>query len=111
MRKISGAQVYCIVSKIQDGAEKLFHSITQQHHLLYSNMASPAPSGIWVPHFTPEGRPFWNHSGTKESVWSKPTELKTPVEREMEKTPWEEYETGGRKYWVHAQVSLVLSWM
>ncbi|KAI5478245.1 formin binding protein [Pseudohyphozyma bogoriensis] len=36
-----------------------------------------------------------------ESVWEKPSELKTPVELEMEKTPWKEYETGGRKYWVH----------
>ena len=27
--------------------------------------------------------------------------MKTPAEKEMENTPWKEYETGGRKYWVH----------
>lgn len=60
---------------------------------------------------------------TKQSVWEKPSELKTPIEKEMEKTPWKEsalpcpasqlcvpaddlsgrYETGGRKYWVSSE--------
>jgi pre-mRNA-processing factor 40 len=29
--------------------------------------------------------------------------LQTAVELEFEKTPWKEYETGGRKYWVNAE--------
>lgn len=60
-------------------------------------MASPQgpptgpAGGHWVAHLSPDGRPFWNHSVTKQSVWEKPSELKTPVEKEMENTPWKEY--------------------
>ncbi|KAL8292499.1 hypothetical protein RQP46_001111 [Phenoliferia psychrophenolica] len=68
----------------------------------------PAPpngpaGGHWVAHLSPDGRPFWNHSITKQSVWEKPSELKGPIEKEMENTPWKEYETGGRKYWVSSE--------
>jgi len=38
---------------------------------------------------------------TKESVWEKPSELKSAVELEMEATPWTEYSSGGKPYWVH----------
>ncbi|GAA6019581.1 hypothetical protein JCM11491_001346 [Sporobolomyces phaffii] len=61
--------------------------------------ASPAPVHGWTKHTSPDGRPFWSKNG--QSVWEKPSELKTPAEKEMENTPWKEYETGGRKYWVH----------
>ncbi|GAA5861781.1 hypothetical protein JCM3774_001299 [Rhodotorula dairenensis] len=67
--------------------------------------ASPSPAApaasLWTRHTSPDGRPYWSHP-QKGSVWEKPSELKTPVELEMENTPWKEYETGGRKYWVHA---------
>ncbi|GAA5940174.1 uncharacterized protein JCM15063_001728 [Sporobolomyces koalae] len=62
--------------------------------------ASPAPpTSAWTKHTSPDGRPFWSKNG--QSVWEKPSELKSPAEKEMENTPWKEYETGGRKYWVH----------
>ncbi|GAA5966237.1 hypothetical protein JCM3765_002568 [Sporobolomyces pararoseus] len=62
--------------------------------------ASPAPPNHgWTKHISPDGRPFWSKNG--QSVWEKPSELKSPAEKEMESTPWKEYETGGRKYWVH----------
>ncbi|GAA5953099.1 hypothetical protein JCM21900_005067 [Sporobolomyces salmonicolor] len=64
-------------------------------------MSSASPSSQWAQHTSPDGRPFWSRNGV--SVWEKPTELKTPAEREMDKTPWKEYETGGRKYWVHSE--------
>ncbi|GAA5897497.1 hypothetical protein JCM5296_001143 [Sporobolomyces johnsonii] len=63
--------------------------------------SSASPSSQWTQHTSPDGRPFWSRNGV--SVWEKPTELKSPAEREMDKTPWKEYETGGRKYWVHSQ--------
>lgn len=68
----------------------------------YFQSASPAPpppNHGWTKHVSPDGRPFWSKNG--QSVWEKPSELKTPAEKEMESTPWKEYETGGRKYWVH----------
>ncbi|BGP55203.1 U1 snRNP protein [Rhodotorula sphaerocarpa] len=69
--------------------------------------ASPAPgqppgASLWTRHTSPDGRPYWSHP-QKGSVWEKPSELKSAAELEVEKTPWKEYETGGRKYWVHAQ--------
>ncbi|GAA5822553.1 hypothetical protein JCM10212_002457 [Sporobolomyces blumeae] len=66
-------------------------------------MASPSATHGWSKHTSPDGRPFWSKNG--QSVWEKPTELKTPAEKEMERTPWKEYETGGRKYWVHSESS------
>lgn len=62
--------------------------------------ASPAPDAAaqWTKHTSPDGRPYWSKNG--QSVWEKPDELKSPIEREMGLTGWKEYETGGRKYWV-----------
>jgi pre-mRNA-processing factor 40 len=60
-------------------------------------------AGFWTKNLSPDGRPFWNHSVTKQSVWEKPSELKTAAELEMENTPWKEYEAGGRPYWVHKE--------
>ncbi|KWU46145.1 hypothetical protein RHOSPDRAFT_32138 [Rhodotorula sp. JG-1b] len=62
--------------------------------------AAAAAASLWTRHTSPDGRPYWSHP-QKGSVWEKPSELKSRVELEMEKTPWKEYETGGRKYWVH----------
>ncbi|BGP47823.1 U1 snRNP protein [Rhodotorula kratochvilovae] len=63
-------------------------------------MASPHPSG-WTRHVNQsDGRPYWSHP-QHGSSWTKPKDLKTPLELEVEKTPWDEYETGGRKYWVN----------
>ncbi|GAA5830706.1 hypothetical protein JCM11251_001050 [Rhodosporidiobolus azoricus] len=73
--------------------------------------ASPPPGSAasqWTKHTSPDGRPYWSHA-QKGSVWEKPDDLKTPVELEMSKTRWKEYETGGRKYWVHA-VSKETTW-
>lgn len=36
-------------------------------------------------------------------TWEKPRALKTPAELEMEATPFKEYESGGRKYWVDSR--------
>ncbi|GAA6050225.1 hypothetical protein JCM3770_002746 [Rhodotorula araucariae] len=63
-------------------------------------MASPHPSG-WTRHVNQsDGRPYWSHP-QHGSSWTKPKELKTPLELEVDKTPWDEYETAGRKYWVN----------
>ncbi|GAA6007728.1 hypothetical protein JCM10207_004855 [Rhodosporidiobolus poonsookiae] len=62
--------------------------------------ASPPPASQWAKHTSPDGRPYWSHP-QHGSVWKKPDELKTPQEKDMANTPWDEYETGGRKYWVH----------
>ncbi len=44
--------------------------------------ASPAPAGAsdWVEYTNAEGRTYWSHALTKQSVWDKPDELRTPFE-------------------------------
>ncbi|KAM0787405.1 hypothetical protein ACM66B_003489 [Microbotryomycetes sp. NB124-2] len=70
-------------------------------------MASPAipPSPVppaWSKHISPDGRPFWTNSITKESVWNKPRDLMSPAEREAdETTDFQELESGGRPYWLN----------
>ncbi|TNY20022.1 hypothetical protein DMC30DRAFT_274469 [Rhodotorula diobovata] len=65
-------------------------------------MASPHPSG-WSRHVNQsDGRPYWSHP-QHGSSWTKPRDLKSPLELELENSPWDEYETNGRKYWVHKE--------
>ncbi|KAF5377810.1 hypothetical protein D9757_008104 [Collybiopsis confluens] len=54
---------------------------------------------VWTEHRNPEGRTYWFNTGTKESVWEKPDDLKTPFERALNQTKWKEYFSGGRKYY------------
>ncbi|KIJ55313.1 hypothetical protein M422DRAFT_199451 [Sphaerobolus stellatus SS14] len=55
--------------------------------------------GTWTEHRNAEGRTYWYNTTTKESVWEKPDDLKSPFERALGKTPWKEYFSGGRKYY------------
>ncbi|EGN92268.1 hypothetical protein SERLA73DRAFT_164152 [Serpula lacrymans var. lacrymans S7.3] len=54
---------------------------------------------MWTEHRNPEGRTYWFNTGTRESVWEKPDDLKTPFERALGQTKWKEYFSGGRKYY------------
>ncbi|GAA6027611.1 hypothetical protein JCM8097_007946 [Rhodosporidiobolus ruineniae] len=70
--------------------------------------ASPPPTSGWTKHTSPDGRPYWSKDG--QSVWDKPDDLKTPLELELGKSDWKEYEAaGGRKYWSH-RVSKETTW-
>ncbi|KAK7033008.1 Pre-mRNA-processing protein prp40 [Favolaschia claudopus] len=67
-------------------------------------MATPAPAlGIWTEHRNPEGRTYWFNTNSKESVWEKPDDLKTPFERALNQTKWKEYFSGGRKYYYNTE--------
>ncbi|KAJ7274530.1 hypothetical protein B0H12DRAFT_1089132 [Mycena haematopus] len=67
-------------------------------------MATPAAAlTIWTEHRNPEGRTYWFNAGTKESVWEKPDDLKTPFERALNQTKWKEYFSGGRKYYYNTE--------
>ncbi|TRM60774.1 hypothetical protein BD626DRAFT_549493 [Schizophyllum amplum] len=54
-------------------------------------------------HRNPEGRTYWFNTGTRESVWEKPDDLKTPFEKALTTTKWKEYFSGGRKYYYHTE--------
>lgn len=65
---------------------------------------SAATSGSqWTEYKNADGRSYWAHSVTKQSVWEKPDELRTPFERAMAKTAWKQYTSKGRAYYVHGQ--------
>ncbi|TFK39920.1 hypothetical protein BDQ12DRAFT_628985 [Crucibulum laeve] len=68
-------------------------------------MATPAQAvmNIWTEHRNPEGRTYWFNTGTKQSVWEKPDDLKTPFERALNQTKWKEYFSGGRKYYYNTE--------
>ncbi|KAJ7619887.1 hypothetical protein B0H17DRAFT_1113867 [Mycena rosella] len=67
-------------------------------------MATPAPAiVVWTEHRNPEGRTYWFNTGTKESVWEKPDDLKSPFERALNQTKWKEYFSGGRKYYYNTE--------
>ncbi|KDQ61667.1 hypothetical protein JAAARDRAFT_172033 [Jaapia argillacea MUCL 33604] len=54
---------------------------------------------VWTEHRNPEGRTYWFNTQSRESVWEKPDDLKTPFERALNQTKWKEYFSGGRKYY------------
>jgi pre-mRNA-processing factor 40 len=60
-------------------------------------------NATWTEHRNPEGRTYWYNTTTKESVWEKPDDLKTPFERALTKTSWKEYFSGGRKYYYNTE--------
>ncbi|KAH9479534.1 Pre-mRNA-processing protein prp40 [Psilocybe cubensis] len=58
---------------------------------------------VWTEHRNPEGRTYWFNTGTRQSVWEKPDDLKTPFERALSSTKWKEYFSGGRKYYYNTE--------
>ena len=55
---------------------------------------------VWSEHKNSDGRAYYYNATTGESVWEKPPELFTPVERALAACPWREFETpDGRKYY------------
>ncbi|KAF9078239.1 hypothetical protein BDP27DRAFT_1413156 [Rhodocollybia butyracea] len=58
---------------------------------------------VWTEHRNPEGRTYWFNTGTRESVWEKPDDLKSPFERALNQTKWKEYVSGGRKYYYNTE--------
>lgn len=61
-----------------------------------------AAASPWTEYKNADGRSYWAHSVTKQSVWEKPDDLRTPFEKAMSKTPWKQYTSKGRAYYVHS---------
>ncbi|KAK4685027.1 pre-mRNA-processing factor 40, partial [Tremellales sp. Uapishka_1] len=66
--------------------------------------ASPVPTGksSWSEYKNAEGRVYWSHAVTKQSVWEKPDELRTPFEKALLKTNWKQYTSKDRPYYVNS---------
>lgn len=64
----------------------------------------PPTSAQWLEARAPDGRVYFYNSVTKETSWSKPADLMSPVERALAAQPWKEYSTPeGRKYYSHSE--------
>ncbi|KAI8346809.1 hypothetical protein B0O80DRAFT_222600 [Mortierella sp. GBAus27b] len=58
---------------------------------------------LWVEYTHQDGRKYYYHTVTKQTVWQKPDELKSAVEIALETSPWKEYTTPeGKKYYHNA---------
>lgn len=63
------------------------------------NGIPPTPSQ-WLEARAPDGRSYYYNSVTKETSWTKPADLLTPVEKALASQPWKEYTSpDGRKYY------------
>ncbi|KAF9130092.1 hypothetical protein BGW39_003496 [Mortierella sp. 14UC] len=68
--------------------------------------SAPATKSPWTEYTHQDGRKYYYHTVTKQTVWQKPDELKTPKELALEACPWKEYSTPeGKKYYHNAKSS------
>ena len=58
----------------------------------------------WQEAKAPDGRTYFYNTVTRETSWTKPEAMMTPVERALANQPWKEYSTpDGRKYYSNSQ--------
>ncbi|KAF9902086.1 hypothetical protein EC991_005292 [Linnemannia zychae] len=68
--------------------------------------STTATKSLWTEYTHQDGRKYYYHTVTKQTVWQKPDELKTPKELALEACPWKEYSTPeGKKYYHNAKSS------
>ena len=63
--------------------------------------ASASKASVWSEHKSPDDRTYYYNRETKESVWDKPDELKTPSELLLSKCPWKEHHSDDGKTYYH----------
>ncbi|XP_050076945.1 pre-mRNA-processing factor 40 homolog A [Anopheles maculipalpis] len=69
------------------------------------------PLTEWSEHKTPEGRTYYYNSITKQSLWEKPDELKTPAEKQLSQCPWKEYRSDTGKLYYHNTLTKESQWV
>jgi len=58
------------------------------------------PKKLWTEHVAPDDRVYYFNQETKTSLWTKPEELKTEVEKLIDECRWKEYKSdSGRSYY------------
>lgn len=55
----------------------------------------------WTEHKAPDGRTYYYNATTKQSLWEKPDELKSPSELLLSQCPWKEYKSDNGKTYYH----------
>ncbi|XP_063984815.1 pre-mRNA-processing factor 40 homolog A [Diachasmimorpha longicaudata] len=87
------------------------------HLVTNPSTPNPAPStspiekkSEWTEHKAPDGRTYYYNSTTKQSLWEKPDELKTPSELLLSQCPWKEYKSENGKVYYHNVTSKESRW-
>ncbi|KAJ0175611.1 hypothetical protein K1T71_008770 [Dendrolimus kikuchii] len=71
-----------------------------------ANQSSP-----WSEHRAPDGRTYYYNSVTKQSLWEKPDDLKTPAEKLLSSCVWKEYTTDAGRVYYHNIETKESSWI
>ncbi|CAL1582394.1 unnamed protein product [Knipowitschia caucasica] len=65
---------------------------------------SAKKKSVWTEHKSLDGKTYYYNTETKESIWEKPDELKSPAESMLSKCPWKEYKSDtGKPYYYNSQ--------
>ncbi|CAK1601095.1 unnamed protein product [Parnassius mnemosyne] len=84
-----------------------------------ADLGAPAPevtptvnqSSPWSEHKAPDGRTYYYNSVTKQSLWEKPDDLKTPAEKLLSSCVWKEYTTDAGRVYYHNIETKESSWV
>ncbi|CAH2076325.1 unnamed protein product, partial [Iphiclides podalirius] len=84
-----------------------------------ADIVAPAPditptanqSSPWSEHKAPDGRTYYYNSVTKQSLWEKPDDLKTPAEKLLSSCVWKEYTTDAGRVYYHNIETKESSWV
>ncbi|XP_075974393.1 pre-mRNA processing factor 40 isoform X2 [Anticarsia gemmatalis] len=71
-----------------------------------ANQSSP-----WSEHKAPDGRTYYYNSVSKQSLWEKPDDLKTPAEKLLSACVWKEYTTDAGRVYFHNIETKESSWI
>ncbi|XP_040089970.1 pre-mRNA-processing factor 40 homolog B isoform X3 [Oryx dammah] len=62
------------------------------------------PRALWSEHVAPDGRVYYYNADDKQSVWEKPSVLKSKAELLLSQCPWKEYKSDtGKPYYYNNQ--------
>lgn len=62
------------------------------------------PRALWSEHVAPDGRIYYYNAEDKQSVWEKPSALKSKAELLLSQCPWKEYKSDtGKPYYYNNQ--------
>ncbi|XP_019517786.1 PREDICTED: pre-mRNA-processing factor 40 homolog B isoform X5 [Hipposideros armiger] len=66
--------------------------------------ATGPPRALWSEHVAPDGRIYYYNADDKQSVWEKPSVLKSKAELLLSQCPWKEYKSDtGKPYYYNNQ--------
>ncbi|XP_058164256.1 pre-mRNA-processing factor 40 homolog B isoform X7 [Dasypus novemcinctus] len=68
------------------------------------------PRALWSEHVAPDGRIYYYNADNKQSVWEKPSVLKSKAELLLSQCPWKEYKSDTGKPYYYNNLSKESRW-